>query len=237
MNFYLLVEGKSTEPKLYRKWLRYLFPDHREVSHASELDGQSFRIRSAGGYPLVLKLLRESCEEIQASGKRLDRFFLCLDAEEQSYAARYQEASQALQRLTPPFPFVVIVQDCCIETWLLGDRGLTRRPARKPLLQSLRAGYDVQVKDPELLPTGAGFATRARFHLHYLKAVLQDREDSSLPLHYSKSDVGYFGRLEALRALANRNDETGHLQSFGILLAEWRSLGAQLTHQPEGSTE
>ncbi len=237
MNFYFLVEGKRTEPQLYRKWLRFLFPDHREVPHASELDGRSYRIRSAGGYPAILQRLRESCEEVRSSGKNIDRFFLCLDAEGESYTERYQEASFALQRLAPSFPFVVIVQDCCVESWLLGDRGLTRRPARGADLQALRRDYDVYDRDPELLPMAQGFATRARFHLHYLKAILRDHGDSHPALRYSKNDVGYFGRPEAFKALAGRHDETSHLRSFGFLLSEWRSLGAQFANQPEGSPE
>lgn len=234
MNLYFLVEGKRTEPQLYRRWLRVFFPDHREVTHASELDGRSFRIRSAGGYPAILQRLQESCDEVRSSGRSIDRFFLCLDAEDESYQARYQEASQAIQRLSPAFPFVVVIQDCCVETWLLGNRSLTRRPPKTPELQELRADYDVHQRDPELLPQAEGFATRARFHLHYLKAILQNYGDTNFPLNYSKNDVGYFGRPEALKALIDRHDETGHLRSFGVLLAEMRSLGALSNDREEG---
>ncbi len=235
MNFYFLVEGKRSESQLYRRWLSITFPDHSEVAHAAELDGRSFRIRSAGGYPAVLQRLRESCDEVASSGRRLDRFFLCLDAEEDSYADRYREASAAFQRLSPSFPFVVIVQDCCVETWLLGDRGLTRRPARTFELRALRETYDVNLEDPEMLPGDPGFATRARFHQHYLKTILRDHDEGNFSLNYTKSDVGYFGRPGAFKALASRHDETGHLQSFGRLLAEWRSLGAQpVVDQQEG---
>ncbi len=230
MNLYFLLEGKRTEPQLYRRWLKYALPNLREVGHASELTDGGFRLRSAGGYPQILDRIRGSVDEVESSGVRLDQFFVCLDAEEDSYDERYAEVAKFLQALSPSFRFIVIVQNCCIETWLLGDRSLLRPPPKTDELRDLRAYYDVSRNDPEDMPARAGYATRARFHLAYLKAILRDRNTgrSRERFRYSKRHVGYFGQLSHFRALVERRDQTEHLKSFGHLLSAWRGLGTAI---------
>jgi hypothetical protein len=230
LNLYFLLEGRHTEPQLYRRWLTHALPDLREVKHASELAGKCYRVRSAGGYPQILDRIRGSVEEVISAGVPLDQLFVCLDAEEESYDVRYARVATFLQELSPPFRHTVIVQDCCVETWLLGDRSLLRPPPRTEEMRRLRAFYDVRRDDPEGMPKQEGYATRARFHLEYLKAVVRDR-NAGRPrerLRYSKRKVGYFGRPSHLQALVARCDETGHLRSFGHLLTAWRELGAEI---------
>ncbi len=230
MNLYFLLEGKRTEPQLYRRWLGHALPDLREVRHASELTEGGFRLRSAGGYPQILDRIRGSVEEVESSGIRLDQFFVCLDAEEASYDGRYAEVAAFLQALSPSFLFTVIVQNCCIETWLLGDRSLLRPPPRTEELRDLRSYYDVGRDDPEVMPARAGYGTRARFHLAYLKAVIRDRNAGRTRerIRGTKRKVSYFGQPSHFRALVERRDETGHLESFGHLLTAWRGLGAAI---------
>lgn len=230
MKLYFLVEGRRSEPQLYRRWLKCALPDLQEVRQASHLADGCYRLRSAGGYPQILDRIRGSVAEVISAGVRLDEFFVCLDAEEESYHDRYAEVATVLQELSPPFPFSVIVQDCCIETWLLGDRSLLRPPPKTPELRDLREFYDVRDKDPERMPKQEGYATRARFHQVYLNTVLRDRNVGRTKgrISYKKEKVGYFGEPAHFRALIGRRDNTGHLRSFGHLLNAWRRLGAQL---------
>lgn len=230
MRLYFLVEGKRTEPQLYRRWLEHALPDLHRVWDASELTDGGFVLESAGGYPEILDRIRDSVEGVKSAGARLDQFFVCLDADEESYHERYARASQFLQGLDPPFPFTVIVQHCCIETWLLGDRDLLRPPPRTDELRDLRAYYDVRRHDPEDMPARKDYATRALFHYEYLKAVVRDRNAgrSREIFRYNKSRVGYFGKSSHFRALVERRDKTGHLESFGHLLTTWRGLGAAI---------
>lgn len=230
MNLYFLLEGKRTEPQLYRRWLAHALPDLREVRHASELTGGAFRLKPAGGYPQILDRIRGSCDEVASAGVRLDGFFVCLDAEEATYDERYAEVASCLQRSSPPFRWTVAVQNCCVETWLLGDRSLLRPLPRTEDLRDLRRYYDVGRDDPEDMPARAGFATRARFHLAYLKTIVRDRNAgrSRTSFSYNKHSVGYFGEASHFRALVERYEETGHLGSFGHLLTAWRALGAEI---------
>lgn len=230
MKLYFLLEGRQTEPQLYRRWLRCALPDLREVRQASELADGGFRLRSAGGYPQILDRIRGSVEEVKSAGVRLDQFFVCLDSEDESYDDRLARVERLLQELSPPFPFTVVVQNCCIETWLLGDRSLLRPPPKTQELRELRAFYDVRAEDPEAMPKREGYATRARFHLAYVKAVLRDHNVGRTQgrLSYNKTNVGYFGEPSHLRSVVERRDDTGQLRSFGHLLNAWRRLGAQL---------
>jgi hypothetical protein len=230
LNLYFLLEGKRTEPQLHRRWLAYALPDLREARNASELAGNGFRLRSAGGYPQILDRIRGSVQEVEASGVRLDQFFVCLDAEEETYHERYARASRFLQELSPSFHATVIVQHCCIETWLLGDRSLLRPPPKTDELRELRAYYDVSLYDPEEMPAGVGYATRALFHQDYLKAIVRDRNAGRAHerIRYTKRRVGYFGQPSHFRALVQRRDEIEHLASFGHLLTAWRGLDAEI---------
>ncbi len=230
MNLYFLLEGKRTEPQLYRRWLAHALPDLQEVRHASELIDGGFRLRSAGGYPQILDRIRGSVEEVESSGIQLDQFFVCLDAEEASYDERYAEVAAFLQALNPSFLFTVIIQNCCVETWLLGDRSLLRPPPKTDELRDLRSYYDVGRDDPEYMPARSGYATQARFHHAYLKAVIRNRNAGRTQerFRYSKRQVGYFGQPSHLQSLVERRDETGQLESFGHLLTAWRGLGAEI---------
>ncbi len=92
-------------------------PDLREVRHASELTDDSFRLRSAGGYPQILDRIRGSVDEVQSAGVRLDEFFVCLDAEEESYDERYARVAGFLQQE---------------DGWLLRRAGAFASPDRAP---------------------------------------------------------------------------------------------------------
>ncbi len=230
MNLYFLLEGKRTEPQLYRRWLAHALPELRKVRYASELTDGGFVLRSAGGYPRILERIRDSVEEVESAGVRLDQFFVCLDAEEESYDERYATVARHLQKLDPPFSFAVIVQNCCIETWLLGNRSLLKPPPKTDELRKLRAYYDVSHEDPEKMPARPGYATRALFHHDYLKSILRDLNTGRARerIRGTKRRVGYFGQPAHFRALVERRDETGHLSSFGHLLTAWRELGAEI---------
>ncbi len=49
MNLYFLVEGRSTERKVYRAWLKSAFPGLREVQTRDEMDGDTFYLVSTEG--------------------------------------------------------------------------------------------------------------------------------------------------------------------------------------------
>ena len=224
MNLYFLLEGRRSEPTVYRRWLAHFFPALEEVWHASDMTGNSFRLKSAEGYPNILQVLDDSVREVETSGTKLQHFFACLDAEEETYDDRYAELDTRLQKLSPSFPFTVIVQDCCLETWLLGNRSLFKAQPRTSALSEFIRFYDVSQNDPEQMPKGTGYETRAQFHFDYLRAVHRDRG-----LSYTKKRGSTATQeRQYFEALVERWQTTNHLSSFGHLVRSWRDLGAQI---------
>ncbi|MEQ8536396.1 MAG: hypothetical protein RIB93_02865 [Coleofasciculus sp. D1-CHI-01] len=54
MNIYFLVEGKSTEKKIYPKWLEYLLPELIRVKYHDQVQKNNYYLISAKGYPAIL---------------------------------------------------------------------------------------------------------------------------------------------------------------------------------------
>ncbi len=230
MNLYFLVEGRSTERKVYRAWLKSAFPGLREVLTRDDMDGDTFYLVSAGGYPNILGLIDQSVGEL-VDNPAIDHLFVCLDADDVDLATRRQEiearlaaavASTGLRELNPSASLHPIVQDCCIETWFLGHRKMMSASPQDPELRRCWERFDVRSSDPELLPN-QGATTRAVHHLHYLVAMLRERK-----VTYTKTHPGPVLDGEYLRELASRVRATSHLQSLRALLDLWRGLGAQL---------
>ncbi len=54
MNLYFLVEGNSTEKKIYPRWLEYLIPELTQVKYYDEVIKNNYYLISGQGYPAIL---------------------------------------------------------------------------------------------------------------------------------------------------------------------------------------
>ena len=115
----------------------------------------------------------------------------------------------------------VIVQHCCMETWLLGNAKMVKRMPENEPLRSYMAHYDVIQEDPEHMPSMPGFPTRAKFHLAYLRKVFEERKDT-----YAKNNPGGAKEQYYLRELVRRQLTTKHISSFEALVSAFREIGA-----------
>ena len=230
MNLYFLLEGRRTEPKVYRAWVKVAFPNLREVRNLADMTGDTFLFESAEGYPRIMQLIEQAVGNL-ADYPSIDHLFVCLDAEEVDVTTRRREVDECIAaavvdtRLRDSNPGAVlhpIVQDCCIETWLLGHRRMMRAEPQDPELRRCWEKFDVRREDPERLPND-GALTRAAYHLHYLVAMFRERG-----LSYGKTSPGPVLTREYLHELVARVGATKHLQSLRVLLDVWRGLGADL---------
>jgi hypothetical protein len=223
LNLYFLVEGRRTEKKVYRSWVASVFPDLAFVDRPEDVTEGSVRIIAGYGYPQYLQEIDHVLEEISTVVvNRIDHLFVCIDAEERTFEERLQELESHIQRRNPTVRYTVVVQNCCIETWLLGNRRFVKKKPESQRLRELREFYDVRELDPEQMAAMESQQTRASFHEEYLKEVFRERG-----LSYSKKRPGPATEPHYLNELARRHQETGHLQSFGRLVAVWESMGAQ----------
>jgi hypothetical protein len=176
MNIYFLVEGRSTEKKIYPKWLAYLIPTLTRVKFYDQVQVNNYYIISGNGYPNILDDgLENALEKIQET-KKFDYLVICVDSDEETVQERFyciqkkiEEKSKNLGNTKP----IIIIQNRCIETWLLGNRTMfnSRQPQQSPLLEYVKY-YDVSQNDPELMGQ-YNDSNHADFHYKYLKEVFR----------------------------------------------------------------
>jgi hypothetical protein len=219
VRWYFVVEGRQTEKKIYRAWLRHAFPGLDGVGRIEDMDEARYYLIAGNGYPSYLERIRNAVGDIRAEPGRFDHLWVCVDSEEPTAEQRRTEIVDIMGGACP-----VVVHDCCIETWLLGHRKLVKRNPQGAHLRDLYTHYDVLTRDPEGMPAWPPrYPLRAALHEAYLKALFCERK-----LSYSKQHPSEACDLPYLRELIGRVDETAHLQSLRLLVARWRELGATI---------
>lgn len=234
MNLYFLLEGKSTERRVYRAWLAAAFPQLTEVHRLAEVQTDNFYMFSTDGQPAIFTAIDDTIADLCAR-PIFDHLFICLDVEDSRREDVRRQVLDAIDASTavrnqhlhaPQLRIHPILQDCCIESWFLGNTNILPPEARTEPLKSWQQSYDVRTRDPERMPAFNGYNTRAQFHYEYLRAAIKDR---SPRLNYSKTMPGPVMDPTYLAALVRRHRETGHIASFGELVRVWGSLGATFT--------
>jgi hypothetical protein len=213
MNLYFLVEGRSTEKKVYPAWLSYLLPELKQVKNFDEVTENNYYLLSAGGYPCIKdRTLPDAIADINSVGK-YRYLIICLDADEVTVEEREKEIFVILEdkklKLNTA-ELIVIVQNRCIETWFLGNRKIfTKNPHDSPLLDYIRY-YDVSENDPELMGQYKTSFTCSQFHASYLRELFRAKNIS-----YSKTNPGDVKKqfyLEQLQLRIIKSPQ--HLRTF-----------------------
>lgn len=216
MNVYFLVEGRSSERKLYPQWLRYACPQLKRVNRPADAIENSYYLMSAEGHPSIIgQHLTNAIKDIESS-KVFDQFVIVLDTDEFTVQERIDEVNRAVQNSEVKLQSArleIIVQHRCIETWLLGNRRIFSRQPQSVELQQYITHYDVEQKDPELMPLMDGFNTHGQFHHEYIRKIFEERNTS-----YSKRYPRQAGDETYFEQLKNRVENTGHIQTFGQFL-------------------
>lgn len=222
---YMVVEGEQTEKRLYRAWLQLAFPNWRQVSRVEDVVQSAFFIVASKGYPDYKERIRQACADIRDGLGQVHHFFACVDAEECTYTDRFAEIQREID-LPEHVRAHVIVQDCCIETWLLGNRRFISPNTNDAKLAAYLQHYNFREHDPEQMPSHQDFSTRSRFHLAYLRQAFIAKGAASFT--YSKRNPGHAAEETYWRALVQRHTDTGHLFSFGKFCESLRAVGATL---------
>lgn len=220
MNVYVLVEGRRTEKIVYRSWLTFLFDQLKEVQRVEDIESDNFYILSGGGYPSYRDRIESSVEDITKHG-RIDHFLVCVDAEELVVEEKIDEVSRLAVGIQHT-QLHVVVHDCCIETWFLGNKRIVSRFPQRVGLREYMVFYDVIADDPEKMPKLEGFMTKPQFHLAYLREIFRERG-----LAYTKHNPAEVRNSTYFREMKQRFRTTGHIQSFGRFLGILRAMGAE----------
>ncbi|MEG4067035.1 hypothetical protein QUA42_06715 [Microcoleus sp. Pol11C2] len=187
MNLYFLVEGTQSERKVYPAWLAYLLPELQRVDNCDDVKEKNYYLISGEGYPSLYNYIPPAIEEINSNGK-YSYFVVCLDAEENTVAELTTEIEDFLSQQKLKLnnaELVLIFQNRCLESWLLGNRKIySRNPQNKPLLDYNKY-YDVSVNCPENMGKYRDFNTHAQFHGAYLRLLFEAKN-----ITYSKKRPG-----------------------------------------------
>lgn len=236
MNLYFLVEG-SSEFNIYPKWLSHLLPHFKRVNEYDQVTDNNYFIFNAFGQPAIIdEHLPNAIKDInllESQGKHYYNYLLvCLDSEEMNADELRSDILTSVQSNKninlSGLKLVLIIQNRCIETWLLGNQNFVlTQAANIPLKYSepfltYRNHYDVRNQDPELMGiySGSKSITYAQFHEEYLKAVFKARE-----LSYSKGKSKEVGEKFYLDGLIKRvTVQPNHLNSFQYFLSVIRTL-------------
>lgn len=213
MKIYFLVEGRRTEPRIYPFWLSYLLPELTKLQNFDEPCLNGYFLFSGFGYPHLLdKTMPNSIEDINNIGD-YDYFVLVIDAEELSIGERIEEVNLFIAEKGMALgktEIVIITQNRCIETWLLGNRKIVSSQPEDETLREYLDFYNVKDLDPELLGKYEDFETHAQFHESYLKKVFSEKR-----LAYTKKHPRHAKDEAYLKQLIKRiEDNPSHLNSF-----------------------
>lgn len=226
MNLYFFVEGEQTEMAVYPAWIERAFPQLERVGRLEDVASNHYLLFSGQGYPSYLRHIKNSLDEIEQHGA-IDHFFVCVDAEEIPVEEKLAEIEELITGRSLNTACHTIVQNCCIETWFLGNSAMMSRQPNNEPLRSWREFYDVRVNCPESMnyPPGGRYRLRAHFHEDYLRAMLREKRviyKKANPVAITDPNNHY------LENLVKRHEQTKHIQTFGRLLEVWRSLGAKI---------
>jgi hypothetical protein len=240
VNLLFLVEGEKTEPKVYRAWLKHLFPDLIFVERPEDMMGNTCRIIAGNGYPNMVSKPKnssapsrlEACLMDIESFNNVDHFFICVDSEEYSYSERFNEVRSKLEILKSGYKIDdskteihLIIQNCCFETWALGNAEISQKYPRiktSTTWSDFQNHYNILLNDPENLssfPAEHSFRNKATLHRRYLVEYLAE-----FGLSYTKKNPKLIAEKHYLESLQTRCKNTEHLPSLRLLFDIWEKF-------------
>ena len=219
MNFYIIVEGDKTEMSVYPAWLSILAPAYTRIDNAWDVSENNYYIFCGGGIPSIYTHIKNAVLDINEingkGGAQYDYLLVCLDTEDESRDYILKQINKELKSSGVSLQnaeLIVFEQKVCMETWFLGNQNVFKdNPQNAEYLEYIRY-YNVGNHNPEDMGNidADRFATTARFHLRYLKRMLEERN-----MNYSKSNTNEVQQQAYLRQLIKRFETTGHIPSFG----------------------
>lgn len=217
MNIYFLVEGRSTEKKIYPKWLEYLVPELERVDYHDRAIDNNYYIISGRGYPNILyDGLDNAIDKINETNN-YDYLVICVDVDEDTVDERVSYIQNIIKDRNINLgetEIIIIAQNRCIETWLLGNRKIfdSRQPQEYPLSDYV-SYYDVSQNDPELMGQ-YNMKNHADFHFEYLREIFIAKKITYTKKRPGEAQKQYY--LDELKKRVINNPD--HLKSFQTFL-------------------
>jgi hypothetical protein len=219
MNFYIIVEGEKTEMSVYPAWLSLLAPAYTRIANFDDVNENNYYIFCGGGIPSIYTHVTNAVLDINEinskGGPHYDYLLVCLDTEGESRDYIMQQIEKQLKSEGVSLQnaeLVVLEQKVCMETWFLGNQSVFKENPQNPEYLDFIRYYNVGKDNPEEMSNmdENRFATTARFHVRYLKRMLEERN-----MTYSKNNTVDVQQSAYLQQLIKRYEETEHIATFG----------------------
>ena len=232
MNYYFLLEDSKSFIKILPKWLEYLGFGCTRVPDINHVETNNYILQSGQGViQLVTKVLFDTIDTIQQYPNKIDKLVVVLDAESETVSSRKQQVIDKIAEKyiidTLDFDIEIFVCNCCIETWLLGRKGMYPQPSEViPSAEKYQYfcthfehhyyHYNIETENPELmlLPTGSS-ETKAHYHFSYFHDLcLYNYLTKKESLRYLKSKPLLAMERTFFDGLMERINDTTHLTSL-----------------------
>lgn len=219
MNFYIIVEGDQTEMSVYPAWLSILAPAYVRIKNAWDVDENNYYIFSANGIPSIYNHVTNAILDINGinskEGSHYDYLLVCLDTEEESREYILQQIESELKKKGVTLQnaeLVVFEHKVCMETWFLGNQKVFKDNPEGLEYRDIIRFFNVGTDNPEEMGNmnPDKFPTTAKFHLRYLKRMLEERQ-----MTYTKTNTKEIQKDDYLQQLIKRYKDTGHIATFG----------------------
>ena len=219
MNFYIIVEGDQTEMSVYPAWLSILAPAYVRIKNAWDVDENNYYIFSANGIPSIYNHVTNALLDINGinskEGSHYDYLLVCLDTEEESREYILQQIESELKKKGVTLQnaeLVVFEHKVCMETWFLGNQKVFKDNPEGLEYRDIIRFFNVGTDNPEEMGNmnPDKFPTTAKFHLRYLKRMLEERQ-----MTYTKTNTKEIQKDDYLQQLIKRYKDTGHIATFG----------------------
>ena len=221
MKLAFIVEGKSTEKKIYHQWVQYLIPKIKYIKLEEDFVDNSFKIISSEGYPFLLDTIKDFFKDVQEDAS-IDYIFICFDSEEDDYQTKYDLMKRYIKECPQISAGIkIIVQHHCLETFLISNRSINISRTSCETLKKYRDFYNVNVNDPEKI-TSIDERTIAQFTYHYLKLLLKEKG-----LNYSKRNTKDVETRDYFNKIVKRYKDSKHIQSFGHFYEDMLQISQQ----------
>lgn len=219
MNFYIIVEGEKTEMSVYPAWLSLLAPAYTRIANFDDVNENNYYIFCGGGIPSIYTHVTNAVLDINEinskDGPHYDYLLVCLDTEGENRDYIMQQIEKQLKSEGVSLQnaeLVVFEQKVCMETWFLGNQSVFKENPQNPEYLDFIRYYNVGRDNPEEMGNmnEKKFTTTARFHVRYLKRMLEERN-----MAYSKNNTEDVQQSTYLQQLIKRYEETEHIATFG----------------------
>ena len=224
MNYYFLLEDEKSFLSILPIWLDFMEFGCTRVQQLSDVCSNNYVLESGHGITrLETETIFKTIDTLIDSPDIIDKLVIIADAEEIGFQERKTRIREKINNyyssIELPCDIEIFVCNRCIETWLLGCKGISNYQTENiPIELSAHYDfYDIENNNPELMGKPLTHnSTVATYHFQYLHDMLLDisLKEHKRALSYRKNKVGCTIYPKYFEGMLKRATTTTDISSF-----------------------